>query len=171
MPGGRLGSRSGWAPGSGHTAACRASWGRQSPFSPCTTSTGAVTLLARKSERNWSFMKSGTGTKERCARRDSGRWRVREEARLGRPSAGAAVAAVAQRNKSVGDERPKALVSPAQRIAITLEIEKYRPSLAWRAWGCRQRLELLKKIAPGVTRALVMAGPDTASMSGQMRSD
>ena len=33
-------------------------------FSPCTTRTGAVTLLAHKSERNWSFIKSRTGTNQ-----------------------------------------------------------------------------------------------------------
>jgi hypothetical protein len=31
---------------------------------PCTTSTGAVTLPTRRSERNWSFMKSRTGTNQ-----------------------------------------------------------------------------------------------------------
>ena len=55
-----------------------------------------------------------------------GRSCVCEEALLGRPSARPAVAAVAQRYKptAVRDERAKALVPPAQRTAIAMEIEK-----------------------------------------------
>ena len=38
--------------------------GTTASLSPCTTSTGVLTLPTRKSDRNWSFIKSRTGTNE-----------------------------------------------------------------------------------------------------------
>ena len=47
-----------------HTSRSPSVTGTTASFSTCTTSTGAVTLPTRRSERNWSFMKRRTGTNQ-----------------------------------------------------------------------------------------------------------